>query len=1022
MTRFENEGYRPREGLNATLRSDDRGTLSEDHPVTGDDLYHARPLEATVCADDNPTIGEGIAETVSRPRRGKRIVKAIKMLTSAVATVTIAATLSVGGTLGDWAEDVVDWIDGRYYHTYAMFGTIDQGTDGYSFSEHSPNSGFTQVVAGDFGLRVEALEPGLHLMCPSANSDQRIEVILSSDKASRSEMIITFSPEELTADDEDEYAGSFRAEKLDMQLYYRAHQIQMMGGGVAYTPEEFHVQVEKMLSKLDFLPVDDYDWNRVQIGDTMFSLMRAGWYGMGTAGGKGRMDWSFDSVTTSDFLDVRDLISIREIIYNDIRWHVYLEEDPDHGYQRLWFVPSQEDIMLGMWPDMLDMGVQEAVDYAFETGLSNIHLLSNKDSVSFQEWNPLPQPEPEPQPKPVPTPEPEPVPTPEPEPVPEPEPTPDPALIQDELTYPQIMTSPYRSVNSFKARAKQGGWVQFNIAGQTFRLQSARDDLRLMVIEATGGSDGTFVTEQDNTCVLLIFDRSNGMVHRVSVALKDRSASVPSVTVQNVDGTALHFSFEGIFNANGSELLWPDTAENANDLISRLEFVEPVYDSWNKLGIGGSMEMRMNADWSGMGSSVVNYIKVGSVVDINVLKLTEYRYVTTWDINGITWHFYYDSVSETPYVWCVPAHESLAVGLPCADLLRMEFDTDYRTAGTLSSNLLEQLCDRITEACIGNIYPRDGMSLSSYPVMNFAPTVEPEPVIQLAYPQWAVLRDGSGWATNVVSLNSGFVQFGYNGETYRMESLLDNLHLMLVTLRGTDVGDQLLFENVIMVLVEDSDTGDLVELYLSPENNIFVPGGEPDLSGAIGMPYGENMYYAAVERSIVSGSDKVSVIQNMVSKLRFVLPMENDWGRVQIGDLMYAQMTQDWSGLSSGNDAHFAFDAMTSNPSDLDFDSFRYLQSRTINGVPWLFYYQDADTVNGKTLWCRPAHDDFVLGMLCGNALNYDLGLQIDDLTVPDDTALNSLIGLVELRALSNFYMLDGLDIDQYIQVVAPAV
>ena len=152
MTRFENEGYRPQEGLDATLCRDDHGTLTEDHPVTGDDLYRAAPLSATVSSDEIPTIGEGTASSKEPPKKSrKRIVKAIKMLTSAVATVAVAATLT-GSSLGEMIDDFVDHFT-DYQELYPHF--MAQEDRGYSFSEHAENANFLQACAGDFGIRIE---------------------------------------------------------------------------------------------------------------------------------------------------------------------------------------------------------------------------------------------------------------------------------------------------------------------------------------------------------------------------------------------------------------------------------------------------------------------------------------------------------------------------------------------------------------------------------------------------------------------------------------------------------------------------------------------------------------------------------------------------------------------------------------------------------------------------------------------------------------------------------------------------
>ena len=1005
MTRYENEGYRPRESLDATLSHDDRSTLWEDQPVTGEDLHRVRPPAATAAEDQTVTIGETTAEDKTANKRNrKRITKAIKLLTSAVATVTIAATISSGGTLGDWADDFFG-TDHHYSQIYSLFDSIGEGNQGFSFSEHSPNSYFIQAFGGDQGFRIESKDENVRLMCHEAyswdsDSGRRngIYIIVSDESERYASSVIEFcnmTPERV---DDGEIVGTLEVEETGEILHYRAMQLNYEGE-LKHSPEEFAALIERLFTKLRFCAVDNESWNRVQLGETMLSTTHDGWYGIGTGGGRDYAGWSFCDLVRGKSVNIDALTRLTDRTIHDIHWTFYTEDREDEYDDRLWLKPDQEDLFFSLrtsdirWTIGDDL--ENIVDYVCETGLDNIYLLADRDSLSFSEWFPnggefiddpvLPPVDPV-----IPS-------------------SPGDLYVRD---YPQFEAGPVKLSLRTSHQSKNSGWVQFALDSYRFHVEGTDPGVHMMLDSVIGPSTGAYHDVYENSFRLLVDDTSSDFMMVLYCALDSKNLYTDGEMEQvgqlslASPGVTLYYSAQAIMYDNAYRETEEVFKTKADELVKKLNFTAASDNNWNRMLIGETMYSDMTSSWAGFSSGDNNYMRFRWMSNLSAHDLSTYKLISTTTVNDIPWLFYYDgnySNLNDAKIWCVPMQEQIAIGVNCIPIMTQEYDlvTDGLTAATLETSYMEQTVDYLVENALNNFHLLPGAEI-------YEETITYQPNLA-DYPRVLPLSDGLSYSLDPVSKISDFVQFGFNGNTYRLKTRDNRYHLLVSALAGAHKGDEYwTYENHFNVIVQDNLSGFRMEISFSPAIDRILAGGAGTLQGQFSTYDGEKLYYST--HSYIVNTENTKRVEEILSKLEFVRPDATDWSRIQIGNITWARSDVDWSAssFSSGNSPHLIFDQMSFSLEGHNWADYQFVGTRIINSVPWHFYYQGSDAIHDAKLWCLPGHQEYLLGISCGHLMTCDLGMEIADFNAVSSDQLMQTADYISENALSYFYLLAG--------------
>jgi len=1014
MTRYENEGYRPREHLDATLSHDDRSTLLEDQPVTGEELYRVRPPAVTAAEDQAVTIGETTATEGTRAKRNKkRITKAIKMLTSAVATVTIAATLSAGGDLADWADDFFTPDSGNRQY-YSKFSAIDDGM-GYGFSEHSDNSYFIQTFAGNYGFRIESRDPDVRLMTHDVqgalwNEDRSIYIIVSDRKEAFASAVLEISPDELHLVNEDEYAGTVEVPETGEVLNFRAMQL-TYDGELKYSGEEFAALVDDLLEQLEFKAVDYDSWNRIQIGDTMFSTTDEAWYGIGTGGGRGYGDWTFDSMTAQENVDTSLFREIATRDCNDIHWTFYLEKGEEIYDDMLWIKPAQDHFFFSVrlidFYELTGDDPENIVDYIYETGLIHYYLLSDEATMGFEQWRPSGGEATGPAEPSQPSEPSEPstggsdVPT-----EPAPPPVEDPTVIYARQ-YPAVMPSGTRLGVAYSHQSQNSGWVQFSMGEHTFRIGSDSKMIHIMLRNVKGLANGMYYETYQNSFKLMVEDRASDFKMVLYCALDpinlytDGEMELLGTMDTVYPGVTLHYSAQAVQQNRVYQETEQEFQAKARELISRLQFQPYDPDSWNKMLLGDTLISDMNQDWAGFSTGNNNFMCFEYLSELGSHDLSQYRHVITSLVNGITWHFYYDTAGEffdTVLLWCVPDHEEIALGLYCYPITANYFEApDFvNNYKTVAQSYLEQTVDYVIENALTYIdaLPDVDLDPGNEEQPPAAPEVPQEPVVELKQLAQVLPAESGlhGMRYDAVSQNSNFLQLTLGDTTYRFTAARDTLYLMQEQLTAPASGTyQTTDDNSFTVRVEDTLNDRVTSIRFWSTKDNWVPTGTVEFLGDVTDSNTNHIFYY---RAVPSADSTYAweqqefreYILNLMNEIQFARANFYSISRVQIGETLMSDLDQIWSGTAStkSNALQLAHLATLDEIIALDWDQYTYLDTRTVNNITWHLYLMNGATAEEQILWCIPAHEEIALGLYSAAAIQEKLG-DVDPINLTDE-------------------------------------
>ena len=313
---FDNEIYR---GI-----ADQPATLAED-PICGNPTL---PTNAPATFRETAS-----APAVHQKKSRRRILKAIKLLASSVAAVSICVATGAVSLQAIIAR-----------HDWPWFGPI-VSQFGFAFETQSKNGHAVQFSMGERSYRIATTRSDI---CMSWHNTFNISMDGSTGEANIALCSLTERWDMLLYISRTAYSHHYEGETYDSliastgeQFYLRAHLISDdKEADPAVLQRETRAALNTVLSSVSVTEATPYGWGKALICDTMYSEINEEWSGIATVS---EAPWVIAiSTAKSHSLDQQYLVAERFI--NDIHWKFY--HVPHDG--ALWAIPQQEtDVCLG---------------------------------------------------------------------------------------------------------------------------------------------------------------------------------------------------------------------------------------------------------------------------------------------------------------------------------------------------------------------------------------------------------------------------------------------------------------------------------------------------------------------------------------------------------------------------------------------------------------------------------------------------------------------------------------------------
>ena len=380
MSSFDNEIYRGPPEAGPTLEHDLRSY--------GSDVYIVKAEKNTLAQDVPPTEEPVRQEAKPVQKKESKIAKAMKLLASCTAAVTIATNLTLPPAPPPPVEEPVIALD-----EWPGFSQLGSTGNGFCFSTPSQHSNIAQASTGKKTYRITAKQENLHLFWQTTYNtdydDNREGFCIMMDNWTEQWYVVLdvhTHPQEPW--DDGQLVGQITTTSGEV-LYLRA---EFIGGREQSTDLLQHI-VDHLSDYIEISEATEDGWGKVLIGYTMYSDTSAQWNGiMNTPDVNPSFD--FSNIHYRHHAGYSEENFIRSLTINDIDWSFYYSFD-DYSLL-LWAVPSQEDIALasgldfimndlGLTIDELQSGSNEvqavltdylnlAVDLAADICFSNYHL------------------------------------------------------------------------------------------------------------------------------------------------------------------------------------------------------------------------------------------------------------------------------------------------------------------------------------------------------------------------------------------------------------------------------------------------------------------------------------------------------------------------------------------------------------------------------------------------------------------------------------------------------------------------
>lgn len=324
MASYDNEIYRgpPEAGP----------TLEHDLCSYGSDVYIVKAEKNTLAQDVPPTEEPVRQEAKPVQKKESKIAKAMKLLASCTAAVTVAATLSAPVPSTPAVDaDLPLW---------PGFSQVDINSNSF-ISAKSKNGHTSQFSVSGQSYCLKALQENLYMLWYDNDDWETAGVYFKNTQYEKWRVDLDFSltpsPEALgtiQAENGDTLYFYFREGNYDGNYYGRSD-----ADGL---PEPLQNFIDNLSSYIRVTDARADGWGKVFIGDAILSDTGPDWNGVD------RTDWHFQYIHYASEHGFDSADALREHIYvNDIEWSVYYAPNR-YGDPCIWCVPSHEDLALGV--------------------------------------------------------------------------------------------------------------------------------------------------------------------------------------------------------------------------------------------------------------------------------------------------------------------------------------------------------------------------------------------------------------------------------------------------------------------------------------------------------------------------------------------------------------------------------------------------------------------------------------------------------------------------------------------------
>ena len=701
MSPFDNEIYRGPPEAGPTLEHDLRSY--------GSDVYIVKSEVNTLAQDVPATEEPARQESAPVKKKESRLAKAMKLLASCTAAVTIAATLGVAAPVQPQQPPVQNTLD-----EWPWFHQASNTYYGFAFSPYSRHGSACQASVNGSSFRFEVLQEGMNVVWFENSyynrdgSSTSIQLDLEHAIEDWEIALDVFTAPCLTEEDPHEARGTIQTENgEELYVIARAYNSDRV------TDEQLQSIVDNLSSYIRVTEPTDDGWGKVLIGGTLISDTSPGWTGRSTTDYRGLSIGRIHYASLHGF-DTSQAMVQREM--NGILWSFFFTAEGSYEVT-IWAVPSHEDLALGIRcgsimeefgfsyemlaedPNYQVEFISYMADVILDQCLSHYYL-SGED---YREELPLPESVPE-ETTPWDTLPPETFP-PEPTEPEETEPTlPEPYPEMEEF----IQYTPSNSWQIVSTRyARSGRACQFVTQWDAYRLRASEPELFVHweeyyydVKEDMVNSRVRFSHyEEDWSISAWVFEEEvESMYQGFPLAMEN--------------GKTLWFYADPNYS-NVAEEDMPAIFQRISELVTLSDARE---DGWGKVRIGDTMISHNSASWNGLACTSGGYDYWGFEQLLTSADLESYtlRPAGSHTVNGITWNFFtygegagyvYEDGSRYYYtrVFAIPEQEDIVLATA------LSYGLSPDESQFTSREAYEAHLDTIIDSKIDTIV-RDGLS------------------------------------------------------------------------------------------------------------------------------------------------------------------------------------------------------------------------------------------------------------------------------------------------------------------------
>ena len=700
MASYDNEIYRGPPEAGPTLEHDLRSY--------GSDVYIVKAEKNTLTQDVPPTEEPIRQETKPVQKKESKIAKAMKLLASCTAAVTLATTLATAPQ----AMQEVDAI-------WPYFGPRRDGIGGFTFNPVSQNSGVCQVSIGGKSFRLEAQQEGIHLQWhetyqPSDDGSTGGFYVCMENIPENWTMILDFSVNPLQKEESTEGLCQLTAATGET-LYVRGF---FLGSG----EQEAQSIMDQLAKYIRITNPTTDGWDKVQIGETMYSDTNQSWNGIQTVNYHDGYEQFGFMICTTDVAnyDLDNLVCQHRV--NGIDWSFYISIE--QGDFMLWAAPAHENIAFGRFVGYMlsEFGLDAAhLQEMYGTNIPNElsaelamamkpRLLDYIERVlisgGLQYYHRMDQPT---------------------------QNTPAKDIQQTPIAAGWNTSRVYPNFFSIQPGYENHGSCLFS-AGDTVYLATPKsNDYYLFWQEtlhstqpAEYGYDEPY--EYRSTTIILYNARDQWQAELIFLLQPpDEGSGLPTLaTLKATDGQLFYLvsidcTDEDLTRERAREI--DAIADHLSDYLS-IQVMES--GSWGHLLLGDHLISDITPAWTGL--STVKHADYSGYRGVNMnWSIDAIRYTNSIDfqklqslrsqeVNGIAWTFYAPANSpdfgyDEDYLWAVPSHGDMSLGINIQSILRSMFGESDELWNSLQENpymvmdVLPDIIDMVIEDGLVHIYP-----------------------------------------------------------------------------------------------------------------------------------------------------------------------------------------------------------------------------------------------------------------------------------------------------------------------------